>query len=690
MSYLLKFSFTAILFVVMIFAYSCSTENKPVYSITVDVTPNEAGSTTQKIIESKEGEIVEIEAAANEHWEFKKWTGDISETVNTNQTVFVRKDSDKLITAVFERKDYPLTVEVEGKGTVEEEIIQQKTTEYEYGTLVKLSALPETGWEFSHWTGASSSENEEIEVLIEGETDIKAVFKLKIFDLNIEIEGNGEVEESIVAAKTSEYTFGTMVELSAVPDRGWEFVRWEGITEGSDSAKVQILMDSDKEVKAVFQRSDFSLSLAVEGEGRVDQEIVQAAKTTSYTFETKVQLTAIPQTGWEFVEWRGDAEGTDQQIIITIDKDKNVEAVFKRQDFQLTIQINGQGTVNQEVTSQAKAKTYTYLTEVQLTATPADGWVFSSWSGDASGSQDVVIVSMDGDKEVHANFENITRHLSVQVNGQGSVNEQANQGGEGAYPFGTNVRLTAVPAKGWVFAGWSGAVTSKFNQVQVEMSQNKTVTVDFVPVPSKKRILPLGDSITNGAPNAYRYTLFNMLKGAGFDFQYVGSKRSNPAGYPGSWDTRHEGHIGASSKGINADLSNWLTLYTPDIALIHLGTNDVGYSIRIPGQFVMRISYMESIIEKLRADNPVVRIFIAKIIPAKTSMDSQYHERINTWNNWIQDLRNQKTTSISPIYIVDMNSNFGDSDLIDSIHPNETGAQKMAKRWYNSIIDNRF
>jgi len=664
---------------------SCITENPPDYSLTFDVSPDESGTVAQAEIDSKEGDIVEVTAIPNDNWEFKAWAGDVAES--NQATIFVRKNKDRQITAIFEKKFYPLTVDVEGQGAVQEEIIQQKTTEYRHGTLVKLSAIPETGWEFSHWEGKISSEDEEIEILIEGETEIKAVFTLKIFDLKIEIEGNGEVEQDEVVAKTNQYTFGTMVELRAIPDRGWEFVEWEGITEDSENAVVQILIDSDKEIKAVFKRSEFSLTLTVEGEGRVDQEIVQAAKTTEYTFETEVRLTAIPQTGWEFVEWGGDAEGTEQEITVTIDENKNIQAIFKRQNFQLTVLVNGQGSVSQKVISQAKTKTFAYSTEVQLTATPNNGWVFSNWTGDASGTQDVIFVSMDGDKNIEANFDNITHRLSVQVNGQGSVNGPANQGGSGVYPFGTNVQLTAVPEQGWVFAGWSGAVSSKFNPVNVVMDQNKTVTVNFVQVPSQKRILPLGDSVTKGVPNSYRYTLYNLLKGTGFNFSYIGTLNSNPANYPGVWDTKHEGHSGASSKGINADLNTWLSFYTPDIALIHLGTNDVGYSITRT-DFDLKISYMEDIVEKLRNDNPYVRIFIAKIIPVKSSMNNQYHERVSIWNGWIQDLRNRLSNSVSPIIVVDMNSNFGDSDLIDTIHPNESGAQKMANRWFNSIMSN--
>jgi uncharacterized repeat protein (TIGR02543 family) len=70
---------------------------------------------------------------------------------------------------------------------------------------------------------------------------------------------------------------------------------------------------------------------------------------------------------------------------------------------------------------------------VTLTATPASGWSFSGWSGDASGSTNPLQVTMDGNKTITANFTQITYTLTVNTSGQGSVTRSPNQAN---YPAG--------------------------------------------------------------------------------------------------------------------------------------------------------------------------------------------------------------------------------------------------------------
>ena len=96
--------------------------------------------------------------------------------------------------------------------------------------------------------------------------------------------------------------------------------------------------------------------------------------------------------------------------------------------------------------------TYVYGDEVTLTATAASGWVFSGWSGDASGTNSVTTVTIEGDTAVTATFEQEAYTLDVFVtpSGAGTVAIAPDQD---TYVYGDEVTLTANAAPGWVFSG---------------------------------------------------------------------------------------------------------------------------------------------------------------------------------------------------------------------------------------------
>jgi hypothetical protein len=71
--------------------------------------------------------------------------------------------------------------------------------------------------------------------------------------------------------------------------------------------------------------------------------------------------------------------------------------------------------------------------------------------------------------------------LSVATSGAGSV-QLAPPGG--SYAPGTVVTLTALPAPGSAFAGWSGELSGTANPATLTMSADRSVTASFVPVPT--------------------------------------------------------------------------------------------------------------------------------------------------------------------------------------------------------------
>ncbi len=199
-------------------------------------------------------------------------------------------------------------------------------------------------------------------------------------------------------------------------------------------------------------------------------------------------------------------------------------------------------------------------------------------------------------------------------------------------------------------------------------------------------LLPLGDSITIGAPHTYRCELHKALAGASPPYDFVGSLHHNPARCPGTWDMDHEGHSGWTTAQIDDKLDGWLAGYTPDVALIHLGTNDAFRANRGASVDASEAS-MRSIVAKLRADNPEVKIFLAQILPlGDMGRDNRRANAfITDWNDRLVDVAASMGTGESPVTLVDMHGGFGAVDLEDGIHPTADAAARMAAIWAEAV-----
>jgi hypothetical protein len=103
--------------------------------------------------------------------------------------------------------------------------------------------------------------------------------------------------------------------------------------------------------------------------------------------------------------------------------------------------------------------------DIRLAGVAADGWRFARWRGDCSGGE-ACILTMDGQKTVTAVFERAPQAVRVSVQGKGRVTSSPTGiscpgSCSHAFAAGAVVRLTARPARGRRFAGWSGDCTDR-------------------------------------------------------------------------------------------------------------------------------------------------------------------------------------------------------------------------------------
>lgn len=139
----------------------------------------------------------------------------------------------------------------------------------------------------------------------------------------------------------------------------------------------------------------FRLSASSVGNGVVAQDVGQRI----FASGSRVSLTATSGKGARFTGWVGDAIGTESQVTILMNQDRNVQANFVSQ-VNLQLFTRGAGTI----TGAADEGLYLAGETASLQAVPSAGWVFTGWTGAATGSSTGASVLMDQPRYVTASF----------------------------------------------------------------------------------------------------------------------------------------------------------------------------------------------------------------------------------------------------------------------------------------------
>ncbi|MEN3013102.1 MAG: cellulase family glycosylhydrolase [Endomicrobiia bacterium] len=209
----------------------------------------------------------------------------------------------------------------------------------------------------------------------------------------------------------------------------------------------------------------------------------------TYTAGTQVTLTAQANSGYVFSSWSGDITGSQNPATVVMNSNKNITANFIQSTvntyrLSLSISPSGSGVVYLN----PSGGLYIAGTQVTLTAQPNSGYVFNSWSGDLSGSQNPASIVMDSNKSITANFvqsgsTSITYTLNITISPQQAGKVSVNPVG-GVYQENTQVEITAFSNNGYVFSGWSGDITTNENPLKITMNSNKNITANFSSISS--------------------------------------------------------------------------------------------------------------------------------------------------------------------------------------------------------------
>ena len=237
--------------------------------------------------------------------------------------------------------------------------------------------------------------------------------------------------------------------LTAFAGTGAEFVSWSGDLTGSDNPAT-ITVNANMAITATFApKGVYSLTVVPPTNGTITVNPVR----TLYAPGEQVTLTATPNLGYVFSAWGNDAVGTTSPLILTMDGNKVVSAVFETApiyNVSVAVLPGDDGLPHGTVAVDPPGTQFTAGSQITLTATADSGYFFAGWSGDAVSNKNPYILTVNGDKTVYASFTDARGVMSDDFDGCGTLDTAlwtwSDPPGEADYSLtGSQLKITVPP-----------------------------------------------------------------------------------------------------------------------------------------------------------------------------------------------------------------------------------------------------
>jgi Divergent InlB B-repeat domain len=183
------------------------------------------------------------------------------------------------------------------------------------------------------------------------------------------------------------------------PGREDYYGHGEGFPDAQDSPW---LLQLDRQVP-------FTVTISGPGAVAADVPGLQCTQTctTTWNSDTQLALTASPGAGAKLVRWGGGCGGASA-CNLRLTPGGSVTALFAPLAYRLTVSVGGRGTVRTSrpgITCRPRCSAaFPSYVPVRLTAKPARGWRFRTWSGACRGSRPVCSVPMTAATRARAVF----------------------------------------------------------------------------------------------------------------------------------------------------------------------------------------------------------------------------------------------------------------------------------------------
>lgn len=238
----------------------------------------------------------------------------------------------------------------------------------------------------------------------------------------------------------------------------------------------------------------------------------------------------------------------------------------------------------------------------------------------------------------------------------------------------------------------------------VSDGQGGTAQATYRVIYGKARIMPLGDSITegvetfgNGDPGgpaeglrvAYRAQLYQLLTQAGYQFDFVGRKQNGSAANLPDPDNEATGGF-TTADVANGVITQALTAGNPDVVLVHLGTNEIhDLPVTTPTAGPMQ-NLLTSARNWATTNQQPVQAVVARII--KFREGTRHAQNVAVLNTAVTTMIGQNFATPGLLTVSQIDFERETIELTPApaddtgLHPTRAGYDRMGQLWFNDLV----
>ena len=405
-----------------------------------------------------------ISATPDTGYSFNGWNGEgIADPSAPSTTVDMSQA--RSISASFSLNSYDLTVLAESGGSV------TGSGSFPHGSLVNVSATPNSGYSFVQWVGAGISDSTapNTTLIMNSDQSITAQFaqsEQSLFSLVLQ----ANPQSSGILIGDGNYPQDQNVSISAEPIAGYSFDRWEGYPiNNSPDSNTSLILDSNITITAHFTRINYLINLDSPGGGTV-------TGSGTYAFGSEANLSAEASTGYQFDYWNGTGipDPLAPVLSLTVSQDLSLEAIFSPLPYTLTLNGSLGGSASFSGTNP-----FSYDSNVSITATANAGYTFIGWTGLGVTNSDAssTTVHITQDRNLTASFETVDFSLIVLQN----ISNAGTVTGGGFYQAFESIPVSASINPGYQFSHWLGSgIEEPLNpQTRILLTKDSLITASF-------------------------------------------------------------------------------------------------------------------------------------------------------------------------------------------------------------------